>query len=913
MKHLLSLTAVACAAACSAQAAAPAAAPLPGGIVQVREVEGVREYRLPNGLQVLLVPDAGKPTLTVNVTYRVGSRMESYGETGMAHLLEHLMFKSTPSHANVGAELSKRGMSFNGSTSDDRTNYFETFPADPAQLAWALKMEAERMTRAYVSRKDLDTEMTVVRNEMEAGENDPFRALMQKTAATAYQWHNYGKDTIGARADVENVNIAHLQAFYRKYYQPDNATLIVAGKFDPATALAEIAKDFGALKKPGREIEPTWTVEPVQDGEREVTVRRVGGLQALLAVYHAPAIASPEFAAFELVNSVLGDAASGRLHQRLVQPGKAAQAFAWVTRNAEPGVMNVGAVVKKDAALDEAQALLLDTVEGLAREPITAQELARAQAQWSNGFDKVLADPQALCLQLSEAIAAGDWRLLFALRDRVAAVTPEQANAVAKAWLKPSNRTLGRFIPTEAPDRAPFAAKVPAEEGLKGFVPRQAVAAGEAFDSSPDNIQRRTEVYTLPSGLKVALLPKKTRGDAVRFILRIQHSNLERLTGHVAEADRVAPMLMMGSTHKTRAQIQDRLDALNTTWQVHSGALWGAEFALQGKRETLLPAMELLAEVVREPAFPQAELDEQVRLGLTAIEHRAADPMGVGGLALARAMSAYPAGDPRHVPSDDEAAAQLKALSRDGVAQFYRDNWGGDHADIAVVGDFDVPAAKAAIARLFGDWKAKAPYARVSQPPSSQAGLRLTATLKDKPNAIALGNLPLAIRQDDADYPALMLAAHVLGAGGFDSRLLTRLRQKDGLSYGAGANFSASSTEASGQLFFYAIFAPQNRARVEQGFAEETARFVKDGVGADELAQAKKALLAVRATQRSDDAEIARLWGEHLDEGRSFAWDAALDAKLAATSLDQVNAAIRKWIDPSRVNWSLAGDFDAAK
>ncbi|HEX7914344.1 pitrilysin family protein, partial [Rudaea sp.] len=204
---------------------------LPRGVTKVTEVEGVSEYRLGNGLQVLLFADNSKPTVTINMTYHVGSRMEDYGETGMAHLLEHLLFKSSKSYQNIGQELSKRGMQFNGSTWFDRTNYFETFPTDPAAIEWALGMEAERMTAANISKADLDPEMTVVRNEMEMGENNPFTILWQRMAAAAYEWHNYGHSTIGARADVENVNISHLQAFYRKYYQPDNATLIVAGHF----------------------------------------------------------------------------------------------------------------------------------------------------------------------------------------------------------------------------------------------------------------------------------------------------------------------------------------------------------------------------------------------------------------------------------------------------------------------------------------------------------------------------------------------------------------------------------------------------------------------------------------------------------------------------------------------------------
>src|SRR6516225_5066922 len=467
--RLLALSAAIAAATSALAAPAPA---------QVREVEGIREYRLADGLQVLLIPDASKPTVTVNVTYRVGSRMEGYGETGMAHLLEHLMFKSTKKIAQVSTELSKRGMQFNGSTTDDRTNYFETFPADAAQLSWALGTEAERMVHANVIKKDLDSEMTVVRNEMEAGENNPFRILMEKTNAAAFEWHAYGKDTIGARSDVENVNIPHLQAFYRKYYQPDNATLIVAGKFDAAKTLTEIAQDFGAIPKPTRVIEPTYTVEPVQDGEREVTLRRVGGEQDLFVTYHAPSIASPDMPAFSVVANALGDTPNGRLHKRLVETGKATQAFAWPARHTDPGTFNAGAVLKKDDDLGAAQKIFLDTIEGVKSEPITAEELKRAQLQVDKGFDQLLADPQALCVTLSDYIAGGDWRLLFLQRDRVDALTLDQVNRVAAAWIKPSNRTLGRFIPTDAPDRVPYAVRTDPQAQLKDFKPRAAVAAG---------------------------------------------------------------------------------------------------------------------------------------------------------------------------------------------------------------------------------------------------------------------------------------------------------------------------------------------------------------------------------------------------------------------------------------------------
>ena len=219
---------------------------LPKGVSQVTSVEGITEYRLPNGLRVLLMPDASKPTVTVNMTYLVGSRHENYGETGMAHLLEHLLFKGTPGNPKIPEEFNKRGMRMNGTTSLDRTNYYELFQANDDNLKWALDMEADRMVNSFIAKKDLDTEMTVVRNEYERGENSPGSVLMKRMQSVAYDWHNYGNSTIGNRSDIENVKIENLQAFYRQYYQPDNAVLLVAGKFDTAKVLQWID---GALQQ----------------------------------------------------------------------------------------------------------------------------------------------------------------------------------------------------------------------------------------------------------------------------------------------------------------------------------------------------------------------------------------------------------------------------------------------------------------------------------------------------------------------------------------------------------------------------------------------------------------------------------------------------------------------------------------
>jgi zinc protease len=245
-----------------ADAGQPASTKLPTGVEKLSTVEGISEYRLANGLRCILFPDAAKPTATVNVTYLVGSRHENYGETGMAHLLEHLVFKGSRNFPDPAREFKRRGFEINGSTWLDRTNYYLTFPAGEDNLKWALAWSADAMVNSFIARKDLDSEMSVVRNEFEMGENDPASVMLKRLQSMLFDWHNYGNSTIGARSDIENVRIENLQAFYHQYYQPDNAVLTVAGKFDEQQALHWIVSTFGKLPKPARVCRSTGPSSP---------------------------------------------------------------------------------------------------------------------------------------------------------------------------------------------------------------------------------------------------------------------------------------------------------------------------------------------------------------------------------------------------------------------------------------------------------------------------------------------------------------------------------------------------------------------------------------------------------------------------------------------------------------------------
>ena len=464
---------------------------LPQGVRKITAVEGITEYALPNGLHVLLFPDSSKPNVTVNMTYMVGSRHEGYGETGMAHLLEHMLFLQTKTRKDVKQELKDHGAEMNGSTSWDRTNYFETLNASDENLKFALELEADRMVNSKIEKPLLDTEMTVVRNEFEMGENSPDRMLMQRGLETAFTWHNYGKLPIGNRSDIENVPINKLASFYQKYYQPDNALLTVAGKFDETKVLGQVSALFGPIPKPTRTLDKSYTVEPTQDGERSITLRRVGDTQGIVAIYHGPAGAHPDDPVINVLSGVLGDSPSGRLYKALVDNKKAVGVSMGIEDLHDPGFIMASVTLKLEQSVDEARQILLKTIEGVASEPPTKEEVERVKTRMLKNMEQEMNDSQAVALDLSEYASQGDWRLLFLMRDRIKAVTPEDVLRVAKAYIKESNRTLATFIPTKSPDRAEIPATPDIAETFKDFKGSAVVAAGEAFDPSPSNIESR--------------------------------------------------------------------------------------------------------------------------------------------------------------------------------------------------------------------------------------------------------------------------------------------------------------------------------------------------------------------------------------------------------------------------------------
>jgi zinc protease len=528
-----------------------------------------------------------------------------------------------------------------------------------------------------------------------------------------------------------------------------------------------------------------------------------------------------------------------------------------------------------------------------------------------NEFERVLNSPQSFGTSISESIASGDWRLFFLERDRWRSLTAEDVQRVAVGYLKPSNRTVGQFIPDAKPDRAPVQVAVDIGALVKDYKGDAPVAAGEAFDPTPANLEARTQRFNLANGMKVALLPKKTRGGTVQFYLRLHQGDERALVGKDTEASLAAAMLSRGTVKRTRQDIADTLDRLRTRLSI-AGDATRTDVRGNTVHDRLPETLRLAAEILREPAFPAAEFDKLKRERVTDIEGRRSDPDDVASRALARYENPYPEGDVRYVPTVDEEVKRIDGAKLDAVKDFYTRFAGGSNAELALVGEFDPATIKPLLEELFGTWRSAEPFARVPRPLIVKRAMQIREETPEKANAVLTGELALPINDTSPDFAALRVANYILG-GSPSSRLWERIRQREGLSYGVYSSLEPSSFEPNTPLMVEAIFAPENLTRLRTALTEELTRAVRDGFTDREVADAKKAILQERALSRAQDSGLANDLTRQAYLGRTFAYAGEIDAKIASLSTAEINATLRKYVRPDAFVEVYAGDFAKKK
>ncbi len=884
---------------------------LMGQMTKTASVEGITEYSMDNGLKVLLFPDNSSQTITVNITYLVGSRHEGYGEKGMAHLLEHMVFKGTPNHPDIPKELSSHGARPNGTTYYDRTNYFETFNATDENLDWALDLEADRMVNSYIAKKDLESEFSVVRNEFESGENNPTGVLMQKVIDAAYLWHNYGNSTIGNRSDIERVPIENLKAFYKKFYRPDNAVLMVTGKIDEEKTLKLIEEKFGKIAKPDAPVRSSYTEEPAQDGEKVVNVSRVGDLQLVSALYHTPSGSDEDYAAVSVLENILTDEPSGRLYKALVESQKAASIWSYIPFTKEPGFMYINADVPSDKDADEVYKVLRSVLDDLKNNPVTEAEVNRAKANIAKQIDQISRNSAYLGTYMSEFIGSGDWRLSFIHRDRVENMTVEKVNAALAKYIIPTNRTMGRFHPTKTPERVEIGHTENLEELVSSYKGKKALDVGEAFDVAYDAIQNRLDQGKLANGVHYGIIEKKNRGNNVSLSFSGRNGSAKSLMNTGVIPSFTSGMLNKGTTSMTRQQIEDELAKLKSSISFR-GSNGNIYVNVSSTEENLMPTLKLMADMLKNPVFDAEELEKMKTERLAGIESYKNEPQFIASNRVSQINNNYPKGHPNYAMTIDEEVEAIKAVSVDDIKKFYEDFYGLGKSILIGIGNVNSAEVKTFIEKEFGDFNSKNAYEMISNPYSANKAVNEDVITPDKQNAMTFGTLSVKMSQYSDDYAAMNIAGSILGGGFLNSRIADRLRQKDGVSYGAGAGFNAdgNKVDQNSGLYLYAIYAPANYDKVQLGFKEEIDRYIKDGITEEELKNAVNGWIQAQSVSRAKDNELSSLINNNIFYGRDMNFQKSLEEKVAKLTVAEVNAAIKKHILPYE-KWTVvnAGDF----
>jgi zinc protease len=730
--------------------------------------------------------------------------------------------------------------------------------------------------------------------------------------SAAFNWHNYGQSTIGNRSDIERVPVESLRAFYKKYYQPDNAMVVIAGRFEEEKALEFVGKYFGTIPKPERVLSQTYTEEPPQDGERTVTLRRVGEVGVVGALYHIPSGGHPDFAPIDLLESILTMSPSGRLYKALVEQKKAANVSGGAYALHDPGVLKFTAEVATGNTPESVLDALLDTLQSVVDQGVKDEEVDRAKQRLLKQREQEASDSPQLAIHLSEWAAQGDWRLYFLYRDRLEQVTAKDVSRVARTYLQPNNRTVGVYYPTKESQRTEIPASPNLTEMIGEYQGRSDTSVGEAFDVNPLKIEARTKRTSI-EGVKVALLPKKTRGNTVVVRLNLRYGDEKSLFGQSKVAEFLPSMMTKGTKHLSRQQLQDQLDKNLASLGV-SGSAGDATFVIETKRDKLVAVIDLLRQILREPVFPASELEILKQGHRTSLEKGLTEPQQLALKAVRRALNPYPVGDVRYFPTNEEEIRLTDAVDVAAVKKLYGEFIGAQSGQLVVVGDFDEEPTIQALAGILKGWKAKQPYERIVRrgDVDIKADLVHIAT-PDKPNAFYFSGGVIPLRDDNPDYPALIIGNYIFGGGALTSRLGDRIRQKEGLSYGVGSSLTASSLDTRATMTMYAIYNPINLERIVVGIREELDKFLSGGVTQKELDDARKGFLQGQEVMRTEDSSLAQVLESTLLADRTMEFYSIMEQRIVDLTPEKIREIARKHIDPMHVLTVVAGDWVAAK
>lgn len=866
----------------------------------VQAEAGICEYRLSNGLKILLVENHSAPVVTVLVMYKVGSRNEAVGYTGATHFLEHMLFRGTPRFNKrkgtlIAQVLSREGANFNATTWLDRTTYYETVPADKLELALAI--EAERMQHAFIREADRQAEMTVVRNELERDENEPDSIMWKNLFAHAFLAHPYHHPTIGWHSDVEGVPTARLRQFYKEFYHPNNATLIVVGDFDTPQALAQIEKHFGVIPAAKHPIPEMYTQEFAQQGERRFKIRRPGQLGIVQMAWHVPPQEHPDSYALDMLQDILAEGVSSRLYQKLVETQKAVYAGAYNVQLRDPGLFIIHAKLASGVPHAAVEAAVLEVLAALQNKAPSRKELERVRNQTKAAFSYHRHGTLQLASMLAEFEATAHWQFMVHYLENLEKVKPADVQRVAQTYFKADNLTVGWFIP-------------------------------EAAESVEVN-QRLPQAYAKPSRRKRTQMSAVTGGRseierhefAKEAVILIQENHLDNtvaiqgkiLAGSVYNplhlpglAEVTAGMLKKGTQNYSKVALSDALAQMGSSLDFRLGTDH-LSFSIRCLNECVEPTLALLAECLLHPVFPEDEFEKLRRQRTDRLLQRLDSTDAMAYDQLYRQL--YPMGHPLYQPTVEELIAVNEKLKLEDVRNFYQRHYGRRGMIVAAVGDVNAGKMRDWFASHLGSWNPQNPLPpEIPVIPRQKQGQWLLHPMPDKANvSIFLGH-QTRLTRFSADFFAATLANQALGQSSLASRLGIRIRDDLGLTYGIYSYF-ADIGRAPGPWLLSVTTHPDNVERTLAEVRKVVEEYLREGISDQELADGKSNLIGSYLVNLATHPEIAYrlLQLEQYQLGLDyFQKRAGLIRKVTKA---QVNKALRQHIHPECWSVSIAGNY----
>jgi len=880
------------------------------GVRRIRAAQGITEYRLQsNGLTILFKEDLSTPAVNFMVEYRCGSRHEGAGTTGSAHFFEHLMFKGTrafdPMEGNGVFDVFNRvGGILNADTSYDRTRYFECVPAESLELC--VRIEADRMRNLKNRKADRDSEMTVVRNEFERNENNPGSALYKEVLAAAFKDHPYHHPVIGARSDVEGIPMKRMVEFYDKFYWPNNATVIVVGKFDTEQTLRWISKYFGRIPRSPKAIPLVYTVEPQQEGERRIELRRAGSLPQILIAHHTPAAIHPDIYALSVLGDVLGDSSSpsSRLYKALVETGKVRSVGAGAFALKDPGLFNISASLTQGTSLAEVEAIIIRELEKLVTEPATEDELRRIKAANRKGTLLQSDDPLAYAKLISNGVGIADWKWNLDYDDHYDAVSAADIQRVAATYFSSSNRTVGVFIPTVTEKKVPAKG---AETKPRTNGGRKQKRLRIESTVQPTDFAQRVIKTVLPNGLTVCIL---RRGQGVVAVhTAIPAGSYFTAPDKRAVAGITADMLTAGSTRFTKEQIGDVMQEMGTELDFSADRL-------ATRTGNLLPVqdfaqfIEVLAEVTINPVLSADELKKKLPSYNANALSQLTDNSARARNAFSRVL--YPEGHPFRPGTLEEGQAQLATVTADDLKRFHAEHFTPQGAVISIVGDIDPDVALEVVRKHFGSWTgpARKPVSvpQTTAPLADPSQKEIRVALPGKANVDMVLGHATDLNRRGADFFAARIACNALGEDPIADRLGKVVRSQHGLTYGVNASFGDASSGSAPWTITISV-APENIAKAQELIRQVVDQYLLEGISEDELQDKIGNAVGSQIVNLRHSAGISGAICSYEFAGLGVAAiDAVIDGYRSVTKAD-VDAAIRRYFDLSTSVTVIAGTF----